>query len=231
MPARRNYKTKPKTKTPKKITSTKGLVKLIKKVTLKQTESKSKAYSWGKTELNHNTYHYIGEMNTSFAFPAQGVGDDQRVGDRIKSSGYKLRILCGQKFDRPNVTWKFWVLKQPINYSTGNSFRNVTGNVLLDPPNLDQVEKVLKCFTWKPAQSTMMTSNGTTASQLTREYTFTKSIWIPHRHDYKFQTDAQRVHDEEPIVIVVTCYDATGTLVTDNIGYIQIFQELFYRDI
>lgn len=233
MPPRqtKSKKQNKKQKNPKKPTSYKGLVKLIKKVTLKQSESKSCTYSWGKTELNHNTYHFIGEMNTSFAFPQQGVGDNQRIGDRIKSSGYKLRLLCGQKYDRPNVTWKFWVLKQPINYSTGNSFRNVTGNVLLDPPNLDQVIKVLKVFTWKPDQSTMLVSNGSTASQLTKEYTFTKSIWIPHKHDYKFQTDAQRVHDETPIVIVATCYDAFGTLVTDNIAYIQIFQELFYRDI
>jgi len=227
-----NKKQTYKKRVPKKSTriTKKSVTKLVKKLIYKQSESKSKTYDWGKTELYHNVRNFIGDINTSFAMPSQGSGDNNRIGDRIKLSGFKLRLLCGQKYDRPNVTWKIYIIKQPINYSTGNTFRTVTGNCLLDPPNLDQC-KVLKAYTWKPNGSTMLVSNGTTASQLSKEYTFTKSFWIPYRREYKFQVDGQQVHQDTPINIVAVAYDAYGTVITDNIAYVQIFQEMFYRDI
>lgn len=206
-----------------------NLVKLIKNVTLKMNESKSKTTSIAKQELNHNTYHNVHQLNGTTYLPAFGTGDDQRVGDRIHSSGYKLRLLFGQKYDRPNVTWKLWIVKQPANYVNSNTFRNVTGNVLLDPTNPDQV-KVLRSYTFKPSQSSYLAMGALLANDTSKEYTFTRTIWLPHRHEYKFYYDYQQGHDENPIVMYIACYDAFGTLNTDNIGYVQISQELFYRD-
>lgn len=217
---KRSYKkTAPKSRT--------NLVRLIKNIHLKQSESKSKMYSIAKTELYHNTYTNLGELNTVFQMPEQGVGDNMRVGDRIHSSGYKVKLLCGQKYDRPNITWKFWVLQQPTGAGFSNNFKNQTGNVLLDGINTEQA-KILKAFTWKPCQSSMMKAVSGVENSL--EFTFTKSFWVPHRHEYKFTTDAQKYHDESPIILACACYDAYGTLTTDNISYIQVYTELFYRD-
>jgi hypothetical protein len=32
------------------------------------------------------------------------------------------------------------------------------------------------------------------------------------------------------IIVVVLCYDAYGSLIADNIGYMQMFTEMQYRD-
>jgi hypothetical protein len=45
--------------------------------------------------------------------PAQGIGDNQRVGDRINTSGINLKKIFGQKGDRPNVNWRYIVLSTP----------------------------------------------------------------------------------------------------------------------
>lgn len=205
-----------------------AIARICKNTIFRMSESKSKTYSWGKTELFHNVRSMLGELNTSFAMPDQGAQDFQRNGDRIYTSGFKIRLLCGQKYDRPNCTWKIYVIKQAnMNGQQSTTFRNVTGNVLLDPPNMDQV-KVLKAFTWKPLKSSVNVGfSGTVNGQ---EFTFTKSFWVPYKKEYKFAIDAGNQHNDNPLQLWAFCYDAYGTLVTDNIAYIQVFQELFYRD-
>jgi hypothetical protein len=41
--------------------------------------------------------------------PAQGIGDNQRVGDRNNTSGINLKKICGQKGDRPNINGRFFI--------------------------------------------------------------------------------------------------------------------------
>ena len=100
---------------------------------MKVCESKSKGTNHQKAELYHNQPANIMHLNDqTISVPSQGTGDNQRVGDQINISGYKLRMLIGQKADRPNVTFKWWVTASPrgSTYSYSAFFRNVTGNAL-----------------------------------------------------------------------------------------------------
>jgi len=194
---------------------------------MRMTEPKSKTASLGKTELNHNQRYNICELNAYM--PSLGTADDERNGDRIYISGFKVRLLCGQKFDRPNVTWKFWILQNQKFASLANNWRAVTNNVMLDPLNMDQVKRVLYSRNFKPLNSTMSAS-AIPAGTESKEYTFTKSFWIPYKKEYKFHDNGQLTHQDDPITMFVACYDAYGTLNTDNIGYVQVFLETFYRD-
>lgn len=205
--------------------SRKRLVKLIKKVAIKQSESKRKAISISKTEIFHNSFNVAHHINLSTYMPSQGTADDQRVGDEINISGYRLKMLLGQKGDRPNVNWKWWVLKIPKGSAAtySNWFRVQTGNVMLDDPNTDFV-KVLKSGYWRPNQAGL-TGTGDD------EFTFVKQMWLPYRKNLKFGPGGATVtHNDDDLYFCLVCYDAFGTLVTDNIAYIQMQSEIFYRD-
>jgi len=201
------------------------LVKLIKSVTMKQCESKVKYTNWQKIEMNHNSFNLYNHLNIAASMPSQGTAEDQRIGDEINMSGFKLKIFCGQKGDRPNVNWRYFVLSVPkgASISYTNWFRVITGNVMLDDPNPDFV-KVLKTGYWRPNQAGL-TGTGDD------EFTFFKTMWIPYRKNIKFGPGgAVTTHNDNDIYCCVFVFDAFGTLVTDNIAYCQMSQALFYRD-
>jgi len=203
-----------------------SFVKRVKRVMFKTCESKSKGTNHQKAELYHNQPASIMHLNDqTISVPSQGVGDNMRVGDQINISGYKIRMLIGQKADRPNVTFKYWVVAAPrgATYSYQAFFRNVTGNALLDQMNTDFV-KILKSGTWKPHDGYMDNASD--------EYTFTKQFWVPRKKLLKFgPTDGSNFHnDTVDIYTIMVAYDAFGTLPTDNIAYVASFSDVFYRD-
>lgn len=203
----------------------KKLVKTIQRVVKKTAESKRKSANWTKVEMYHNSFNVSQQLNQSVCMPVQNVSDSGRIGDEIYVSGFRIKMLCGQKGDRPNVNWKWWVLKVPkgsaVTYS--NWFRITTANVLLDDPNTDFV-KVLKSGYMRPNQA------GLTASG-DDEFTFVKQLWIPYRKRYKFgPNNADITHNDDDIYFCMVAYDAFGTMATDNIAYVQMQSEVFYRD-
>ncbi len=99
--------------------------------------------------MNHNApLTFL--LNTAVYMPAQGPADSNRVGDEINTIGYKLKMVIGQKKDRPNVTFKYWVVKVPkgSTYSYNAWFKNVSNNLLLDDINKDFV-KTLASAAWE----------------------------------------------------------------------------------
>jgi len=214
--------------------SRRRLVKLIQRTVLKKGELKEKFQNGGKTEIYHNSFYsgtptntgLVWPMNASTVMPTQGVADDQRVGDEIFISGFKIAMLIGQKADRPNVNWRFFVLSVPkgstITYS--NWFVTNTGNILLDDPNRDFV-KVLKTGLWRPNEAGLV---GGSAD----EYTFAKRLYIPYKKHLKFGPGQGAVtHNDDDLYLVLMGYDAYGSLTpTDNIGYVQLGVTIQYRD-
>jgi len=213
---------------------TKRLRTLIKRTVMKKAEPKLHTYNVGKVELYHNSFYsplgvppsgLVHHMNRFEAMPSQGTADDNRVGDQINGSGFKLKILIGQKADRPNVTFRWLVLKVPkgsaITYA--NWFNLNTNNSLLDDPNTDFV-KVVKQGIWRPNEAGLANVGGD-------EYTFVHRLWIPYKKLIKFgPAPGARTHNDDDLYFVVMAYDAFGSLQTDNIAYIQVGQDFHYRD-
>lgn len=208
-----------------------GVKKLVNKMILKKAESKFKHADFGKIELYHNNMSVSQINEHASCMPTQGTGDSQRVGDNINVGGFYIRMLCGQKADRPNCVWKFYVLKVPkgtaVSYST--FFDAITNNVLLDTPNKDKVS-VLKTLTMKPAKSTMFLANYGSSSGNNKEFTFPVKIWLPYRRVYKFQSDGGTPHNDGDLYLIKLVYDAYGTLTTDNIAYVQLISTVYYKD-
>lgn len=201
---------------------------------LRVAEPKINRRAIDKTELYHNCFWnasgistgYVLNLNSAAFMPSQGIADSQRIADQIYTQQYYLKMLIGQKADRPNVNFRWYVLKVPkqsaVNYNTW--FVNNTGNVLLDDPNEDFV-KVVKQGTWRPNQAALLTSGA-------REYTFTKRIVVPYKRLIKFgpADAATSTNDGTDLYFVLMAYDAYGALITDNIAYVQVLMELKFRD-
>ncbi len=51
----------------------------------------------------------------------------------------------------------------------------------------------------------------------------------PIRVDHTKFEGAQ-THNQSDIYVLILCYDAFGSVITDNIGYMQMFHELQYKD-
>jgi len=215
------------------LSSRRRLVSLIKRTVLKKTELKEKFVSSPKAEIYHNCFYNVSGVSSGFVWPlngspnmpAQGVQDNQRVGDEIDIAGFQLRLLCGQKADRPNVNWRYFVLSVPkgSTLTYGNWFTVNTGNVLLDDPNRDFV-KVHQQGIWRPNEAGLV---GGSAD----EYTFVKRMFIPYKKHLKFGPgDSVLSHNDDDLYFILMAYDAFGSLITDNIGYVQFGATMTYRD-
>jgi hypothetical protein len=200
-----------------------SLVKTIKRVVLKAAEPKMKHSSIAKAELYHNAPVLL-PLNALANQPAQGTRDDQRIGDRINLTGFKLRLMFGQKDNRPNVTFRWWILDAPkgTTYTASAWFDRTTNNYLLDDVNSDMI-KTVKTGVIRPNQASLLSAGAL-------EYTFSRKITCSRKRLVKFQTDAATENSDTDLWFLVVAYDAYGSLVTDNIAYVQGCSTMFYKD-
>lgn len=206
---------------------------LIRSTVRRVSEPKSKHVAPEKVELYHNAFYGVSggaggmviHLNNPNAMPTQGTGDNQRVGDQIYMQYYKIKLLIGQKGDRPNVNFRWLVVTVPKGSGIvyGDWFVNTSGNVLLDDPNPDFV-KTIKSGYMRPNEA------GLTATG-DDEYTFTKRLSFTYRKLLKFgPAQAAISHNDNDLYFILMAYDAYGTLQTNNVAYAQMSYELFYRD-
>lgn len=237
---KKQYKPKPKTKYSKgkgkykqQKLSVATVTKIAKKAVRQVAEPKQYNYSFGKTELYHNSLSLITKINNNF--PYQGTGDNQRIGDRIFLTGIDIRMLLGQKQDRPNVTFRVIVFSVKSNTAQISGlnyvqiFDNTTGNCLLDSVNTDEI-KVIKQYFFKPAQAAMIGFNAGTG--VGKEYTRPYHIYIPFKRNVVFQSDNGIIPDMRDYYVVVMAYDAYGSITgTDNIAYCQLWTKMYFKDV
>ena len=136
MRKRKTYRKKSYKK--KSYNNTSKLVKLIKSVNIRQSESKYKTTSFTWSALQHdNTYKVDLWNSTTALFPGQNATDAGRVGDRIIVQGIMLRAVFDVPWDRKNVKLKMffvpWNSDQGTPDTYGNLFHNITANARLDP--------------------------------------------------------------------------------------------------
>jgi hypothetical protein len=221
---RRSQKRK---RTPKGTKTT--FAKRVKKVVMKAAELKRAPIAWNKIELFHNVFSASQNLhlNGQNFMPTVGsTQQGQRIGDQIDTIGWKVNCLFGQKGDRPNVSFRVMCYSVPkggsITYDA--VFKNVAQNVLLDEKNTDYT-RVIMDKTFRPNQAGL----GATGND---EYTFAKKFFIPHKKKYKFGAgEGVTTHNQHDLWFTCMVYDAFGSVITDNIAYMQVFTELQYKDL
>lgn len=209
--------------------SSRKISKIARSIVMSTAESKDKTYGLTKVEMYHNLM-YAYRLNNNTIMPAQGSGDSMRNGDSIISRGFQIRTLFGQKYDRPNVTWRVAAIVVPNGFtvSYASIMKNVVNNVLLDEFDKDKVT-VLWDKTFKPYKGGLETT--VAGSSLTREFTFPKKFWVTRKKTIKFIDDSDtNVYNDREIHICTFAYDAYGTSSIDNIGYHHTHLKFIYKD-
>jgi len=220
---RRSQKRKPK----RKIKAKTSFAKRVKRVVMKVSETKRAPISWNKVELFHNVFSTTQNLhiNSAAVMPTGGgLQQGNRIGDQIDTIGWKVRCLLGQKGDRPNVNWRLMVYSIPKGGSIayGDVFKNITANVLLDEPNTDYTQVIYQ-RNLRPSPDLSGTGGD--------EYTFCHKFFVPHKKKYKFGPGENVItHNQRDVYFAIICYDAFGSVITDNIAYMQVFTELQYKD-
>lgn len=205
----------------KKSAAKKRFTRAVRSVVLRTAERKYLADNEGKTEL----YHNVPSQGTLFGrtgsgMPVVGTGSNQRIGDSIYMRAIKFRFMCYCKGDRPNTTFKIFVL-QSRNNSSGNPIRAVTGNNSIDPIDVTQ---------WRILGSRFL-KNRMGMINNTVEHTYYTDMYIPINKRVSTLGQGGANWNMEDIVVWICAYDTFGTLVTDNIGAFQLWSELYFRDV
>ena len=229
MPPKTNKKTyKPKKKKAADM-NIQQMSKMMTKIQLKNCETKYKTIALDKQELYHNKLYNF-STNLWTCLPGQGDTDGSRDGDQINLTGLKFRLMFGQKLDRPNVTFKVYIVEyddvlsgDPTTYA--DFYHNITANGLLDPVQSKRW-KIRKAFTLKNSKGSVAIETAN------KEYVRALELWLPYRKLVNFRADASSLAVNLPQHLNIIClaYDAYGTVSLDNIGYWQGAVTAYFKD-
>ncbi len=193
----------------------KAVKKIAKSVAMKIPEKKVFGFREENIQLFHNKPLYLG----SWLSCKEGTADDNsgaagrliRIGDELYLRNINIRFWLSNKLDRPNVMYKlvlFWydskeTLSDPVVYFTQT-------NKMLDRYNNEKISIIDQ----QTIFSGPMYLNGT--EKFEHSYLCTlKGSWKSKKIHYN---EGGSVPKKRDIGLAIACYDAYGTLQTDNIA-------------
>lgn len=217
---------------------TKRLVNLIKKVSLRSSETKM-AYTIVE---NNQLYHNVANIKQDMLYTTQGItatdtgtsSYSNRIGDEVIARGLSLKFWFANKFDRPNVMYRLVVFQ----YTSGDTvtsndvFLSATANFMLKDYNTAKI-KVLYTKTFNLQVGSTLTANSDTAwtSAYGREAHKLIKVWIPLKNKkLKYQGDLSGIPKWTDIGFAVVPYDSYGTLTTDNIASYAYHSKFYFKD-
>jgi len=157
----------------------------------------------------------------------QGDDENERTGDEIIGTFMKCKLMLFSKANRPNVTYRIVVYRCPKDETTTNHlniYEGISANKLLDSVNTDKYSPVFQKFVKITNDSSQEPS---AALKETSRYV---SFTIPLRNR-KIKYDASEPKLQRYCFrLSITCYDAFGTLATDNIASFAHNTRVYYKD-
>ncbi|AXH77955.1 MAG: putative capsid protein [Circoviridae sp.] len=196
-----------------------------------EIEDKQYVYIAENVQLVHNIPGYSSKL---LQLITQGTADgDQstggttkptcRVGDQISLRNVNIRMWLSNKLDRPNVMYKGVLYWYPVNNAPSNAqvYKTQT-NKMLDRYN-DKDIQIIDTFI---LQSGPMYLNGTEKFEHSYLATLNKS-YKNKKITYDGLTGVPKGKD---LGFSVVCYDAYGTLQTDNIASFAWNMQLTFQD-
>lgn len=150
-----------------------------------------------------------------------------RIGDEISPVSSTLYLQFRQPVDRPNVTYKVFVLKFSggVLPPTSVPFKEVSLNNILNPVDEERCSIVkIKSFKYGPTYWT-----GTSGGSKEVSFFRTMRIKVP-RGKYTYLADNSGQGKKFNIAVYVVAYDTMGTLISDNIGTCQFTHVLQFKD-
>lgn len=212
---------------------TASLVKLIKKVSLRQAETKDTHIISENLQLNHNSPYVVGAL----LYTEQGINDNEtgtsqytkRIGDEIVASGISIKLWFANKLDRPDILYKLVVFKYKANTTLNatDPFEvQGTSNYMIRDMNVEKF-KIVRVINFKIS---------TSAQRITSADVFNGAeghkamkVWIPLRQKIKYESGTSTPFGWD-YAFTVVAYDSYGTLTTDNIASFAMNRKLYFKD-
>ena len=207
-------------------TQVKTVKTIAKRTLLSMSEKKVFGVQAENQQLYHNKPYYVGNILSC----KQGVKDDNglterdaRVGDEILIRNVNVRLWLSNKLDRPNVMYKCYLFWYDSDTTLADSIVFFTQtNKMLDRINNEQVSII--------DQQTIFSGPSYENGTEKHEHSYLATLngnWKARKITYD---DAGTVPKKRDIGMVVVCYDAFGTLQTDNIASFAYNQNVKFVD-
>lgn len=234
MVAKKTYKKK---RAYKKKTYGPKFVKAVRAIAMGTQETKS------AVNFNNNVDHYHnggvlhtgqpGLMLANLLATQQGISDNinsnkNRIGDCIMPIGVKLLFQIRQFSDRPNVSYKVWIVKHTSSVSPASlGLSNVTNNLMLDSVDTERADaKLIKVFR-PPSGMSLWTGEPSTS----KEVCYHRKIWMRlPRSQYSYNSDGATAGKNYNLALYIGAYDTSGTLLTDVVCQSSVTAVLYFKD-
>jgi len=223
------------TRKPYKKNNKKSLVQLIKKVSLKQSETKHTVYLQENIQLNHNSNAVIGSVLAT----TQSVSDLSnstnntacRIGDQVKAVGVSFKFWFANKLDRPNVMYRLTFFYYQSSQTAGDPMPFYTqSNTNLMIRDLDTEKfKIIKAFRFnlQHAAQRIITVGGALVGAEGHRFI---SVYLPMRLktiSYEDGSSRPRFLD---IGYSIVAYDSAGTSTADQIASYAVTRKFYFKD-
>ena len=236
-----------------------GLTKLIKKVSLSNSEPKiasqlfSSLANPGHLTLGHNKTFYQGNLLKSsqgeHANPGTNVTDN-RIGNEIFAKGLKLRMQLINAPTKANVTYKVFVFRyrtaetlQDSMFWSGPSGAGANQNRMIDFVDTREIT-ILKTFTLQTSSRTANMNQSTTYTNSSHPYILGtasdgstpgmhstyRDIWIPLNRKIRYDDNNAPTPKFTDIGLAVLAYDVNNTPQETPLGYLDFVSRLYFRD-
>jgi len=205
------------------------VAKIVNKKMDARDEDKRLVYLQENIQLYHNKPIYVGNFLSDIQ-QGTSTGDDGttkkcRVGDRIRLKNINMRFWLSNKDDRPNVMYKavlFWYQQNISSAITDDIVYMTQQNKMLDRYN-DKSIKIIDTFIVKSTNNYAVDANNHEKSYLATLNKSYKSKYV------QFETNSKYTKGWE-LGIALVCYDAYGTLQSDNIASYALNSQLTFED-
>jgi len=237
------YKMKSKKKTLKKVfkkkfnnisNNTKSLVSLIKKVSLRPTETKHTHEILENQQLNHNSpYVSIKGLYLSTSITDNNAGTSNfaaRVGDEVIARGISYKFWFANKLDRPNVMFKIVFFKYQSSTTPSAPapyYTQGTSNYMIRDLDTEKfkIVKVIK-FTIQTSAQRIISQDTFQGAEAHKAI----SVWLPLKNQkIKYENDSTNPRFLDYGYNIVA-YDSYGTQLTDNIASFAVNRKFYFKD-
>lgn len=212
--------------------SRRSLVKTIRNVALRNTETKYTERGGENLQLYHNggTGSSFGQLyNLMSTF--QGDNVNQRAGNEVFAVGMSIKLWLSNKLDRPNVMYRIIIFTAPVvpTISVTDMFDTSGGgnNHMISYVNTEKYKVVYNRIV-QPFSGDFSLESGSA----NKEHSRLVKIWLPFKNSrvpYHNASD-QPKYDKHNLHLAIVAYDAYGTLEMDNIASFSINARFYFKD-
>ncbi len=208
-------------------TQAKSVRQIAKKTVMGSAETKTVGKQTENVQLFHNKALYVQNLLAT----TQGIQDPNdltsnaaRIGDSIRLTNANIKFWLSNKNDRPNVMYRlimFWY-DTPLTLSDALCFFTQT-NKMLDRPNNENISIVDQKYIFS-SSNYAVDANNHERSQLAT----LKGNWKGRKIQYD---EGGASPKKRTLGVCLVCYDAYGTLQTDNIASVAYNYNINFKDL